>query len=189
MEIKGKVHCFFEQWKDIEGYKGIYQVSNLGRVRSLDHYVKTGHNGERLVKGRILKQNKTCNGYLFIKTSKKYGSKHLAVHRLVAKAFIENSNKFPNVNHKDEIKHNNIVTNLEWCNHSYNALYGTCQERLNQYKQKSVEALDKNTKEVVYVFKSMKYAAETLGIYKEQISSVCRGERKTAGGYIWRYKQ
>ena len=189
MEIKGKVHCFFEQWKDVKGYEGVYQVSNLGRVRSLDHYVKTGHNGKRLSRGKVLKQDLTCNGYLFIKTSKKYKSKHLAVHRLVAKAFIENPKDLPDVNHKDETKHNNIATNLEWCNNSYNALYGTCQQRLTKYKQKPVEMVDKQTKNVVGVFNSMKEASETLSICKEQISAVCRGKRKTAGGYIWRYKQ
>ena len=184
MDIKGKVQ---EEWKDIKGFEGIYQISNYGNVRSVNHYVKTGNNGMRLVKGRILKPFKTCNGYLFIKTSKKYGSKHLAIHRLVAITFIENPNNYPNVNHKDEVKDNNVFTNLEWCNHSYNALYGTCQERLRQYKQKRVNMIDKNTGTILKTFNSMKIAAEQLGIHKEQISSVCRGERKTAGGYKWRY--
>ena len=188
MEIKGKVHCFFEEWKDIRGFEGRYQVSNFGRIRSVNHYAKIKNGNTRIVVGKILKQWKTCNGYMFVKMWSNGKRKNLAVHRLVAMAFIENPNNFLLVNHKDEIKNNNIFFNLEWCNHSYNALYGTCQTRLNKYKQKSVEMLDKNTKEVVNVFNSMKKAAETLGICKEQISSVCRGKRKTAGGYLWRYR-
>ena len=180
MEIK-------EEWKRIEEFDGIYAVSNLGRVKSINHLVKTGNNGLRLVIGRILKQEKTCNGYMFIKTSKKYGNKHLAVHRLVAKAFIPNPDNLPNINHKDEIKHNNIVTNLEWCDHSYNALYGTCQNRLKPYKQKAVNMINIKTKETIKTFESMKTAGLEMGISKEQISAVCRGKRKTAGGYKWEY--
>lgn len=188
MEIKGKVHCMFEQWKDVENFEGIYQVSNMGRVRSCDHIVKNGK-GNKFVKGKILKPNKNSHGYLSIKTSKKYGSKHLAVHRLVAKAFISNPHNFREVNHKDEVKDNNIVTNLEWCNHSYNALYGTCQERLIKYKQKRINMKDKNSGKVITSFVSMKNASEKLGICRSQISAVCRGIRKTAGGFIWEYAE
>lgn len=188
MEIKGNVHCFFEQskeeWKDIVGFEGSYQVSNLGMVRSLAHYVKNGH-GRRLVYGKILKPYKSSHGYLFVALGKK--AKHRSVHRLVATAFIQNPQNLPDVNHKDENKSNNVSSNLEWCNHSYNALYGTCQERLRKYKQKAVEMMDKDTKIVIKTFESMKIAAESLGIHKEQISDVCRKKRKTAGGYIWRY--
>ena len=188
METKGKVHCFFEQskeeWKDIKGYEGLYQVSNLGRVRSLDHYVKNGH-GNRLVHGKILKPYKSSHGYLFVALGKK--AKHRSVHRLVATAFIQNPQNLPEVNHKDENKSNNVSSNLEWCNHIYNALYGTCQERLRKHKQTAVEMIDKDTKIVIKTFESMKVAAESLGIHKEQISAVCRKQRKTAGGYIWRY--
>lgn len=67
MEIKGKVHCFFEQWKDVKGFEGFYQVSNLGRVRSVNHYANIGNGNKRLVTGRILKQWKSCNGYMCIK--------------------------------------------------------------------------------------------------------------------------
>ncbi len=186
MEIKGKVYCLFEQeeWRDIKGFEGLYQVSNMGMVKSVTHTVKSGKNKQRNVMGKILTPWKTKHGYLHVSLGR---SKKVAIHRLVAIAFIDNPKCLPDVNHKDENKANNVASNLEWCNHSYNALYGTCQERLRKHKQTSVEMIDKDTKIVVKTFESMKIAAESLGIHKEQISAVCRKKRKTAGGYIWRY--
>lgn len=178
MEIK-------EEWKDCIGYEGILQVSNLGRVKSCSRLVKIGNGHFRKMSGRVLKPYISSNGYAFVKAGRI--SKHLAIHRLVAKAFIPNPNNLPCVNHKDENKQNNIIENLEWCDHSYNALYGTCQERLRKYKQKAVQQIDKDTGSVIQTFESMKIAAETLGICKEQISDVCRGDCKTAGGFFWRY--
>ena len=180
MEIK-------EEWRPIKGYEGLYEVSNFGRVKSLSRKVRAGKNKIRTVNERILKPYKSKFGYLVVKSSPKNGSKHFAIHRIVAQAFIPNPNNYPDVNHKDERKDNNIVSNLEWCNHSYNALYGTCQQRLLKHKQKAVEMVDTKTNEVVRVFDSMKNAGEELNIAKEQISAVCRGIRKTAGGYSWRY--
>lgn len=187
MEIKGKVHCMFEQWRDVKGFEGVYQVSNLGRVRSVSHYVNIRNNNKRLVIGRILKQWKTCNGYMQVKTSKKYGSKHLNVHRLVAIAFIDNPENLSIVNHKDENKSNNLVTNLEWCSKSYNSLYGHTQEKLRHHKVKAVRMLDKNNNKLLAVFDSMITAEEQKGVSASQISGVCRGIRKTAGGFKWEY--
>lgn len=175
-----------EIWKDIKGFEGLYQVSNLGRVRSLDHYVKNGH-GNRLVHGKVLKPYKSSHGYLFVALGKK--AKHRSVHRLVATAFIQNLENLPDVNHKDENKSNNVSSNLEWCNHSYNALYGTCQERLRVYKNTPVYMIDKNTRQILRKFESMKMAMEQTGVNKVTISAVCRGIRKIGGGYIWKYAE
>lgn len=173
-----------EIWKDIDEFDGKYQVSNLGRVRSLDHYVRNGH-GNKIVHGKILKPYKNSHGYLFVALGRK--AKHRSVHRLVAIAFIPNPYKLPNINHKDENKANNVSTNLEWCNHSYNALYGTCQDRLRAHKNVPVYMIDKKTNIILKRFDSMKIAMEKTGVNKVTISSVCRGIRKTGGGYIWKY--
>lgn len=188
MEIKGKVHCFFEQevWKDIQGLEGCYQVSNMGRVRSVSRIVRAGKNKQRRTSGRVLTPWKTRHGYLQVNLGR---NGKAAIHRLVARAFIANPDNYPDVNHKDENKANNIASNLEWCNHSYNALYGTCQEKLLKYKNTPVEMVDRATHKVLRVFESMKIAMQETGVNKVTISAVCRGIRKTGGGYIWRYAE
>lgn len=175
-----------EEWREISGFEGRYEVSNLGRVRGKDRFVRNGR-GMRFSRGKVLSPYKTCNGYLQITLGR--GSKKYAVHRLVAMEFIPNPGNLPDVNHKDEVKDNNVVDNLEWCNHSYNALYGTCQERLRLYKNTQVYMIDKTTKAVLERFESMKIAMEKTGVNKVTISQVCRGIRKSGGGYIWRYAE
>ena len=101
-----------EIWRDIEGYEGLYQVSNLGRVRSLN-YKRTG-------KVQNMKLGTYPNGYKMVDLKKNNKRKAHLVHRLVAKAFIPNPNQLCEVNHKDEDKANNTVDNLEWCSHIYN---------------------------------------------------------------------
>lgn len=113
--IKGEI------WRDIENYESLYQVSNLGRIKSLPKF----HQGERLLKGRVDK-----SGYLYIGLIKDKTKKSYKIHRLVAKSFLENINNHPCVNHKDENKLNNNVDNLEWCSVAYNNSYGTRLKRV-----------------------------------------------------------
>lgn len=113
-----------EIWKDIAGYEKMYQVSNLGRVRSLDRYSWNGYK-YWLQKGKILKPCQQKSGYLNVDLSNGHSKSHKdRVHRLVAQAFISNPNNYPQVNHKDEDKSNNKVENLEWCTAKYNLNYG-----------------------------------------------------------------
>lgn len=112
-----------EIWKDILGYEGLYQVSNLGNVRSLN-YRRSG-------KTKLLKQG-TDNGYKRVELSKNGKKKKYWVHRLVAIAFISNPNNYKEVNHKDEDKSNNNVNNLEWCTREYNNNYGTRNKRTSE---------------------------------------------------------
>lgn len=176
-----------EVWKDIEGFEGQYQISNFGRVRSMDRYVRNGRGYMIKACGKILKTHSTHCGYEQVKLGK--NRTHRSVHRLVAIAFIPNPNNLPCVNHKDEDKMNNIYTNLEWCNHRYNVLYGTCQERLRKYKNQPVFMIDKDSGEILNKYDSMKIAMEKTGVHKVTISQVCRGERKTGGGYLWKYAE
>ena len=105
-----------EIWKDIEDYKGIYQVSNTGRVRSLDHYItfydrKMQKDVTKLIKGRLLKHRIGKLGYDVVILCKSGNRKDKRVHRLVAEAFVPNPNNYPYINHKDEIKSNRIIRN------------------------------------------------------------------------------
>lgn len=114
-----------EIWKSIKGYEGLYEVSNLGNVRSLDRVRKQyNHNGIATVKykGRILKKQikKGTNYHTVTLYDNDRKSKIKSVHRLVAENFLENENKYPVINHKDGNKQNNNVNNLEWCTQSHN---------------------------------------------------------------------
>lgn len=181
-----------EIWKEIEGYEGLYEISNLGRVKSL--------------KGnKIRKPAKERCGYLFIALSKNNIKKQYKVHRLVAQAFIDNPNNYPIINHKDEDKTNNKVENLEWCDHKYNSNYGTAiQRRLLSEKlnPKRKEIIDKRRKsntnhpnmskpvlcvETGKIFPSTHQIQRELGFASSNISSVCLGKYKQAYGYMWRY--
>lgn len=118
-----------EEWKDIKGYEGIYQISNKGEVRSLDRIVH-GRN-DYFQKGVILKQANNGN-YNFVSIQVNGKQKKLYIHRAVAEHFIPNPLGLKEVNHKDENKQNNSVENLEWCTSKYNANYGTRNQRISE---------------------------------------------------------
>lgn len=127
-----------EQWKDIQGYEGLYQVSNKGRVRSIDRVIKH-YPKDYFQKGRVLKSALSKNGYPMVILVNHNERKTRNVHRLVAETFIVNPNNFPEVNHKDEDKTNNSVENLEWCTRKYNANYGTRNMRIRKTRKGGVE--------------------------------------------------
>ena len=186
-----------EIWKDIEGYEGIYQVSNLGRVRSLDRLVPAAcalSKGNQVVnylrKGVILKPHIAGkSGYQYVALSIGDKPKYCRVHRLVACAFIPNPDNLPEVNHIDEDKSNNRVDNLEWVTHIQNEHHGTKIERGARTRdRRPVEALNEKG-EVVARYDRIADAAKALGISISTIWQVCNKIRnyKTAGGYRWRY--
>ena len=176
-----------EIWKDIKEYNGLYQVSNIGRVRGLDRYARVCGGGMRLVKGRILKPMKCTNEYEEVCISVGRKRKVHLIHRLVAEAFIDNPNNLPQVNHKDEDIKNNNVDNLEWCTAKYNANYGTRNQRCyEKVIKKAVRMCDLAGNEIC-TFDSIKLASREMHIYDSQIIRVCKGRNKTAGGFLWSY--
>lgn len=175
-----------EIWKDVIGYEGLYQVSNLGRVKSLGN---GGSKNSKFSSERILK---TCEikGYLRVTLSKDGKQKQYSVHRLVALAFLPNPYNLPMVNHKDECKTNNACSNLEWCSVKYNNNYATRIQRIAE----SQTNYPKFSKKVICIetgkiYPSTHQVERELGFANSHISSACLGKLKSAYGFHWRYTE
>ena len=170
-----------EIWEWIEGYEGKYQVSNLGRVRSVDRWRANRSNGY-IQKGQILKAN-LDHGYERVNLYKNGKMKHCRVHRLVAQTFLENPFGKEQVNHIDGNKRNNRLDNLEWC---------TPKENNQHAIDNKLKSLESSNKEIYCfqngkTYKSLTLAAKELGLYKSNICKVCKGKRKSTGGYTFKY--
>ena len=158
-----------EIWKPIKGYEGLYEISNFGRIR------------------RYLQLNTNNKGYKHITLIKDNKKTDVSIHRLVAEAFLDNPNNLPCINHKDENKLNNIVTNLEYCTYSYNSNYGTSIQR----------RIEKQSKKVYQYTLDGQFIREWAstcecgrnGYSQQAISSCCRKElyRHTHKGFRWSY--
>lgn len=176
-----------EEWKDIKEYEGLYQVSNFGRVKSLDKLVWNGHSYYKRM-GEILKLRVRKDGYISVMLCKLGKQKEHKVHRLVAQAFIANPNNYPQVNHKKEFeKWNNKVENLEWCTREYNMNYGTRKERVTEKLKNKVYQYT-SSKKFVREWESAKECG-LEGFDPSTISKCCRNLKKykTHKGFIWAY--
>lgn len=184
-----KNHRVMEEiWKDIKGYEGLYQVSNLGRVRSLDRIVVYSRNNAiHLHKGKVLIPTLNSFGYCRLNLYKNGKNKNVAIHQLVAQAFISNPNNLPQINHRNEIKTDNRVENLEYCTAKENQNYGSCIERRAKKHFKSIFQLDLSSK-LLKEWNSITQITQTLGYNKSCISETCRGNQNTAYGFKWYYK-
>lgn len=178
-----------EVWKDVVGYEGFYQVSNYGNVRSVDRIVQCS-NSKRFYKGRSISRCVDDKGYARVLLSVSGKHESCQVHRLVAKAFIDNPDDLPEVNHKDENPLNNHCDNLEWCSKVYNLEYGTGRARSIQSHMKRVLQYDMNM-QFIAEYDGVNSAARAINKPKDAtaITKCCTGKNKTAHGYIWRYKE
>ena len=158
-----------EIWKEIPGSGGKYQISNYGNVYSLINNVQ-------------LKGVNNGNGYLRVKLNERL----FYINRLVAMAFIPNPKCYKEINHKNENKLNNNADNLEWCSHKYNMKFGTRNKRAIDNTKKSVIQYTMSGK-YVCSYNSIVEAAGKMSISKGNIVSVLKGNRKSAGGYKWKY--
>lgn len=177
-----------EVWKDVVGYEGLYQVSNSGRIKSLKYANQYGV----FKREKILRKRYDKKGYLHVYLYDKNMKKSFKLHRLIAETFIPNPENKPQVNHINGIKDDNRVENLEWCTNQENQIHAF---KIGLQKIK-VGSLNPNAKKVnlydlkgnyINTFGSIKEAQMYLHKNISHISDCCKGKRKTAGNYIWKY--
>lgn len=168
-----------EEWKDVVGYEGLYCISSEGRVKSFMKYPN----------GKIMSLKTNKYGYVVIGFCLNNERKFYLVHRLVAQAFIDNSDNLPQVNHKDEDKSNNHYLNLEWCDAQYNNTYNDRHIKYKDKISKPVYGISNDQFNVWYYFESTQEAGRQLNICQGDISRCCNGDRKSAGNFKWFYYQ
>lgn len=176
-----------EEWRDVIGFEGFYQVSNEGRVRSVDRYVANSRNGKKtfLRKGIVKKQTKGSAGYLTVTFNRDGKMYTRLVHRLVAEAFCARPNdSCIEVNHIDENKENNHASNLEWCTTLYNLNYGTRTKRAIKKRSYTVFQCSMDGARL-RSFPSISEAARAVGGSPSNIMYACRGRFSSMYGYKW----
>lgn len=189
-----------EIWKDIKGYEGLYQVSNLGRVKSLERFIIDERNRFYHLCSKILKLQQTRNGHYKIRLTNEKKAKNFYVHRLVAEAFIPNPFNYPIINHKDECPGNNSVDNLEWCDYKYNCNYGTRNKRMdekiskvlynNPKRCKPINQIDIQTNKVIKRWFGAVEISRTLGYDRTNLCLCCKGKHfknQIYHGFRWEY--
>ena len=174
-----------EIWKDIPNYEGLYQVSNLGRIKSLERIDAIGN---RLLKEKFLKPRLNNNGYYRVSLWKQSIEKFYYIHRLVFEAFNGQIPENMQVNHINEIKADNRLSNLNLMTRKENINFGTGIERRAKSKSKPVLQFDLNDN-LIKEFPSLMQVYRELGFSFQYISACCKGKYKTADGYKWKYKE
>lgn len=188
-----------EIWKDIKGYEGLYQVSNLGRVKSVDRMVYRSSTPQR-VKGGIISQGLLNTGYKVVSLWYKKKRNAFTIHRLVANAFLQVQEGKNEVDHINGIRTDNRVDNLRWCSRKENVNFPIARDKYILSNKKRVENIRKTKEEkslnvaqlttdgfIVKIWESVKKASESLGILTSGIYASCVGSKITAGGFKWMY--
>lgn len=184
-----------EIWKDIEGFEGLYQVSNMGRVRSLDHTIHRTDGTTAFYRGRIL--TPVGRPYLNVSLSKGPQLERPRIHRLVAEAFIPNPDNLPCIDHIDSDKKNNRVENLRWCSHAENMRYASENDLMHPkpyelYSDEAKERMVADKRRSVIrddgeVYPSITAAAKALGVTRPAVGHVLMGLVETCKGHTFQY--
>lgn len=174
-----------EQWEWVPGYEGYYQVSNMGRVKSVGRIVYDKSGRTRKLKGRILKPRTQRNGYKLAVLSRDNKIENMLVHRLVATVFIgKHSQEMQYVNHKNFNRADNRAQNLEWCTQKENIQHARINGRFPKDKRcKAVVCSNGET------YESIGSAAKTLGINRANLQMVLKGQRKHVSGLEFRFAE
>ena len=194
-----------EIWKDIEGFEGFYQVSSLGRVRSLDRIVVNSRYGYQSLKGRILRQHKNGDGYFHIGLNKDNHRKKYETHRLVAQTFIPNPENKAEVDHINTKRDDNRIENLRWATRKENQnnsltlkkrsdsmkgdkhpMYGKLGKTNPNSKAIYQVSMDGN---IIRKWNALSEAERQTGTDESSISRCCQGKLNAAGGYRWLYAE
>lgn len=165
-----------EEWKDIPKFEGLYQASNLGKIKSLPKLINNRFKDISKAE-KILKPSKAKNGYLRVVLVKNGTKKYMSVHRLIAITFLPNYFGLEQVNHKNKNKEDNRIENLEWCTNKYNTRYSVA---------KKIEQYDLDGK-YIKTWNCIRDVENELGIKNNNLNHCLKNKNKTAGGYIWRY--
>lgn len=190
-----------EIWKDIDEYQGLYQVSNLGRIKSLERTFYSGkeYHIRKTYPEQTLVNRRYKTGYLYVGLCKDGVVRKFKVHRLVAQAFIPNTDNKPYIDHINSIRDDNRVENLRWVDSTENMNNPHTQERISiskvgernpmKQKQKPVIQIDPNTGHIVKEYAGCKSAARELGLDSGVLSKCCRSNTRKYKGYIFKYKE
>lgn len=162
-----------EIWKDIEEYEGLYQVNSLGQIKNVRH-------------NHILKGHKMKNGYITVMLSKNKKHKRKYVHRIVAETFLDNTDNYKIVNHKDFNRTNNNLNNLEWCSQKYNVLYSYLNNRMPLPPAQKPKKIKRNDGKI---YNSIEEAGKDMKIHPSIICNQLKNRQKTAKGYTFMYLQ
>lgn len=178
------------EWKAIQGYERYYEVSNTGLVRSLDRIVTEQNGKRRFLKGHMMKlsenrsKNRQGDGYLVVNLRKNHKSYVVPVHVIVARAFLENPNNYPTVNHKNGKKHDNYVSNLEWTTYGENNLHAL---NTGLRKPRGVQICQYSPAGVfIDSYHSVSEASRITGVSRGMISHCVNGRNNTAGRFFWK---
>lgn len=183
-----------EEWRDVQDYEGVYQVSNYGRIKRVEHtkvYKSANQSGKFMAHYRydamILKPCFDSGGYIQIHLCRHQKKRWTKIHRLVAEAFLPNPDNLPQVNHKDGNKENSRLDNLEWVSMSDNMQHAY-KTGLNFGRVKAILQFDLNGN-FVQEFKSITEAAKAVDRNPSSIQSHLKGKTTQCGGYMWKLKE